>query len=75
MERLKLGEIGLKHIDTFDKLVAFCEGFCKFLLSKNPHPRYDAIKYRAYSRQCRRMAGQSITHQWQAQSDPTLSDA
>jgi hypothetical protein len=54
VERLKLEEIGLKHIDTFDKLVAFCEGFNKFLLSKNPHPRYDAIKYRAYSRQCRR---------------------
>ena len=53
MERLKLGEIGLKHIDTFDKLVAFCEGFYKFLLSKNPYNRYNYSKYRSYLRHCR----------------------
>jgi hypothetical protein len=53
VERLKLEEIGLKHIDTFDKLVAFCEGFYKFLLSKNPYPRYNASKYFAYLRYCR----------------------
>ena len=53
MERLKLEEIGLKHIDTFDKLVAFCNGFYKFLLSKNPYTHYDVAKYRAYSRHCR----------------------
>jgi len=48
-----LEEIGLKHIDTFDKLVAFCNGFYKFLLSKNPYTHYDVAKYRAYSRHCR----------------------
>ena len=53
MERLKLEEIGLKHIDTFDKLVAFCEGFYKFLLSKNPYPRYNYSNYSAYLRHCR----------------------
>ena len=49
MERLKLGEIGLKHIDTFDKLIKFCKGFQGFLLSKNPYIRkktgYDAYRY------------------------------
>ena len=49
MERLKLGEIGLKHIDTFDKLTKFCKGFQGFLLSKNPYIRkktgYDAYRY------------------------------
>ena len=53
MEQLKLEEIGLKHIDTFDKLVAFCEGFYKFLLSKNPYNRYNYSKYSAYLRHCR----------------------
>jgi len=53
VERLKLGEIGLKHIDTFEKLVAFCEGFYKFLLSKNPYARYDHSKYFAYLRYCK----------------------
>jgi len=44
-----LEEIGLKHIDTFDKLIKFCKGFHSFLLSKNPHIRkktgYDAYRY------------------------------
>ena len=50
MERLKLEEIGLKHIDTFDKLGKLCLGFHKFLLSKNPFESrkktgYDAYRY------------------------------
>ena len=49
MERLKLEEIGLKHIDTFDKLTQFCKGFHAFLLSKNQYIRkktgYDAYRY------------------------------
>ena len=49
MERLKLEEIGLKHIDTFDKLIKFYKGFHGFLLSKNPYIRkkagYDAYRY------------------------------
>ena len=53
MERLKLEEIGLKHIDTFDKLVAFCEGFYRFLLSKNPYSSYNYSHYQTYSRHCK----------------------
>ena len=50
MERLKLEEIGLKHIDTFNKLEKLCLGFHKFLLSKNPFESrkkkgYDAYRY------------------------------
>ena len=49
MERLKLEEIGLKHIDTFDKLARFCKQFHSFLLSKNSYTRkvvgYDAYRY------------------------------
>ena len=49
MERLKLEEIGLKHIDTFDKLARFCKQFHGFLLSKNSYTRkatgYDAYRY------------------------------
>ena len=48
-ERLKLEEIGLKHINTFRKLEEFCRGFYKFLLSKNPFVRkgmgYDSYRY------------------------------
>ena len=51
--RLKLDEIGLKHIDTFNKLVTFCENFYKFLLSKNPYSRADINKYQAYLRHSR----------------------
>ena len=50
VERLKLEEIGLKHIDTFNKLEKLCLGFHKFLLSKNPFETrkkkgYDAYRY------------------------------
>ena len=52
MERLKLGEIGLKHIDTFDKLIKFYKGFHNFLLSKNLYTRNKA-GYHAYRYQVR----------------------
>jgi len=49
VERLKLEEIGLKHIGTFEKLTKFYKGFHDFLLSKNPYIRkktgYDAYRY------------------------------
>ena len=51
-ERLKLEEIGLKHIDTFDKLEQFCKSFHSFLLCKNPYIR-KAIGYDAYRYQVR----------------------
>ena len=52
MERLKLEEIGLKHIDTFDKLIRFCLSFHKFLLTKNPYVRKES-GYHAYRYQVR----------------------
>ena len=53
MERLKLEEIGLKHIDTFDKLAKLCLGFHKFLLSKNPFESRKKTVYDAYRYQVR----------------------
>jgi hypothetical protein len=52
VERLKLEEIGLKHIDTFEKLTKFYKGFHDFLLSKNPYIRKKA-GYSAYRYQVR----------------------
>ena len=52
MERLKLEEIGLKHIDTFDKLIKFYKGFHNFLLSKSPYIR-NKTGYHAYRYQVR----------------------
>ena len=53
MERLKLEEIGLKHIDTFNKLEQFCKGFHTFLLSKNPYKVRKKTGYDAYRYQVR----------------------
>ena len=53
MERLKLEEIGLKHINTFEELAKLCLGFHKFLLSKNPYESRKTTGYSAYRYQVR----------------------
>jgi len=53
--RLKLEEIGLKHIKTYDELEKFCEGFYQFLLTKNPYIKSKNVKlYRGFLRQANR---------------------
>ena len=41
MARLKLEEIGLKHIKTYNELEVFCGGLYKFILAKNPYRPLD----------------------------------
>ncbi len=51
MERLKLEEIGLKHIKTFKELEAFCKGFYSFLLSKNIYSKKnEQARYNTFRR-------------------------
>ena len=55
MARLKLEEIGLKHIKTYDELEVFCEGLYQFLLTKNPYSRSKEVNlYYGFIRQANR---------------------